>query len=130
MTLTFNEGQRSRSNFPKMGKKLKNWLYLLCYFTYRLHTWYQGTTYLGAFNDSRADDLDLHTVKVKGQGQNFPKMGKTLNNWPPYFGSYFLQTSYLVPRYNQIRHIQRPNYVPMTLTERSRFFGQGQMSLK
>ena len=40
---------RSRSKvkvkfFPKMGKKTKNWSYLGGYFTYRLHTWYQGTT--------------------------------------------------------------------------------------
>ena len=26
MTLTLDQGHRSRSNFPKMGKKLKNWL--------------------------------------------------------------------------------------------------------
>ena len=38
------QGHRSRSNFPKNGKKLKNWPYLGCYFTYRLHIWYQGTT--------------------------------------------------------------------------------------
>ena len=30
--------------FPKMGKKPKNWSYFGGYFTYRLHTWYQGTT--------------------------------------------------------------------------------------
>ena len=30
--------------FPKMGKIPKNWSYLGCYFTYRLYTWYQGTT--------------------------------------------------------------------------------------
>ena len=29
---------------PKNGKKLKNWSYLGCYVTYRLHTWYQDTT--------------------------------------------------------------------------------------
>ena len=28
---------RSRSNFPKTGKKLKNWPYLRGYFTYRFH---------------------------------------------------------------------------------------------
>ena len=44
MTLTLGQGHRSRSNFSKMGKKPKNWRYLGCYFTYRLHTWYQGTT--------------------------------------------------------------------------------------
>ena len=44
MTLTEGQGQRSRSNFPQNGKKLKNWPYLGCYFTYILHTWYQGTT--------------------------------------------------------------------------------------
>ena len=44
MTLTEGLGQRSRSNFPQNGKKLKNWSYLGSYFTYRLHTWYQGTT--------------------------------------------------------------------------------------
>ena len=30
--------------FPKMRKKTKNWSYLRGYFTYRLHTWYQGAT--------------------------------------------------------------------------------------
>ena len=30
--------------FTKMGKKPENWLYLGGYFTYRLHTWFQGTT--------------------------------------------------------------------------------------
>ena len=44
MTLTEDQGQRSRSNFPKNGKKLNNWPYLGCYFTYSLHTWYKGTT--------------------------------------------------------------------------------------
>ena len=39
MTLTLGQGQRSRSNFPKNGKKLNNWPYFGCYFTYRLHTW-------------------------------------------------------------------------------------------
>ena len=34
-----SQGNRSRSNFSKMGKKPKNWPYLGCYFTYRLHTW-------------------------------------------------------------------------------------------
>ena len=46
MTLTKGQGQRSRSNIAKNGKKkkLKNWSYLGGYFTYTLHTWYQGTT--------------------------------------------------------------------------------------
>ena len=51
-----------------MGKKLKNWSYLGCYFTYRLHIWYHGTTQLGAFNDPSDDDLDQmtsSTVKIK-----------------------------------------------------------------
>ena len=39
-----------------------NWPYLGCYFTYRLHTWYQGTTQQAAFNDPSAD----------GQGQRSP----------------------------------------------------------
>ena len=46
MTLTLGHGERSRSNFPKNGKKLKNWPYFGGYFTYRLHTWYQGTTWI------------------------------------------------------------------------------------
>ena len=40
MTLTKGQSQI----FPKMHKKTKNWSYLRGYFTYRLHTWYQGTT--------------------------------------------------------------------------------------
>ena len=53
--------------FPKMGKKTKNWSYLGGYFTYRLHTWYQGTTHQCTSNDPSADDLDLRSrsqVKV------------------------------------------------------------------
>ena len=48
----------SRSNFAKNCKKLKNWPYLKCYFTYRLQTWYQGTSRKCTFNDLSADDLD------------------------------------------------------------------------
>ena len=47
MALTEGQDQRSRSNFPKNDEKKKNlmnWPHLRCYFTYRLHTWYQGTT--------------------------------------------------------------------------------------
>ena len=43
-----------------MGKKLNIWPYLRCYFTYRLHTWYQLTQVQPikrAFNDPK--------VKVK-----------------------------------------------------------------
>ena len=29
---------------PKMDKKRINWPYLRCYFSHRLHTWYQGIT--------------------------------------------------------------------------------------
>ena len=54
-----DEGQGQGQNFPKVGKKLNNWLYLGCYFTYRLHTWYQGITHYGTYNDQSADDLDL-----------------------------------------------------------------------
>ena len=49
---------RSRSNFPKIGKKLKNWTYLGCYFTYRLQTWYQVSDEQG-----------------QGQGKKLPKKG-------------------------------------------------------
>ena len=38
MTLIKGQGQI----FPKMAKKLKNWPYLGCYFTYRINN-YQGT---------------------------------------------------------------------------------------
>ena len=41
--MTLTEGQGQGQIFPKMGKKPKNWSYLGGYFTYRLHTWYQGT---------------------------------------------------------------------------------------
>ena len=40
MTLVKVKGQGHI--FPKRGKKIKNWSYLGGYFTYRLHTWYQG----------------------------------------------------------------------------------------
>ena len=78
MTLTQGQGQRSRSNFfSKMGKKTKNWSYLGGYFTYRFHTWYQGTTQQGKFYDPSADDLDLWTRKGQGQRSrsNFHKNG-------------------------------------------------------
>ena len=66
MTLTEDQGQRSRSNFPKNGKKLNHCPYHGCYFTNRLHTGYQGTTQLVAFNDPNADDLDQRSrSKVK-----------------------------------------------------------------
>ena len=42
VSMTLTEGQDQIS--LKMGKKLINWPYLGCYFTYRLHTWYQGIT--------------------------------------------------------------------------------------
>ena len=49
LTLTFDLDRRSRSKVKikisqKLVKKTKNWSYLGGYFTYRLHTWYQGTT--------------------------------------------------------------------------------------
>ena len=40
MTLTQGQGQKVKVK----GQKPKNWSYLGDYFTYRLHTWYQGTT--------------------------------------------------------------------------------------
>ena len=33
-----------QGKISKKNGKLKNWPYLGCYFTYRFHTWYQGTT--------------------------------------------------------------------------------------
>ena len=68
MTLTLGQSHRSRSNVLKMCKKQKNWPYLECYFTYRLHTWYQGTTYKCPSNDPSAYDVDQRSkskVKVK-----------------------------------------------------------------
>ena len=47
-------------------------------------------------------------VKVKGQGQIFPKMGKIPKNWSYLKRLFHLQTSYLVPSYNPIRCIQWP----------------------
>ena len=41
----------------KIGQKLNNGSYLKCYLTHRLHTWYQITTLLGAFNDP--SDVDI-----------------------------------------------------------------------
>ena len=66
MTLTKDEGQGQI--WPKMVKKLSNGAYLRCYFTYSLHTWYQGTTHKCASNDPSAYDLDQRPrskVKVK-----------------------------------------------------------------
>ena len=54
--------------FSKKGKKPKDWSYLGGYFTYRLHTWYQGTTRKCSPNDPSAYDLDQRLrskVKVK-----------------------------------------------------------------
>ena len=62
------QGHRSWSNFQKMGKKLNNWPYLRCVFTYSLHTWYQDTTHKCASNDPSAYDVDQRSrskVKVK-----------------------------------------------------------------
>ena len=47
ITLTFGQGPILPGQgqiFLKMGKIPKTWSYLGGYFTYRLHTWYQGTT--------------------------------------------------------------------------------------
>ena len=35
--MTLGQGQRSRSNFPKMGWMINNWPYVWCYFTHRLY---------------------------------------------------------------------------------------------
>ena len=85
-----------------MGKNLKNWSYLGGYFTNRLHTWYQGTTQLGAFNDPSADDLDPRSkVKVK-----FSKKW-VKNQRIGYISEAISPTDFiLVPRYKPIRHIQ------------------------
>ena len=40
MTLALDQVHRSRSNFLQNGKKLKNWPYLWCNFTYRLQWWW------------------------------------------------------------------------------------------
>ena len=105
ITLILGQGHRSRSNFPRNGKKLNNWPYLGGYFTYRLHTWYQGTTQLGAFNNSIADDLDPRSrsrskVKVKFSS----KIGKKTKKLVISRRLFHLHTSYLAPRYNPIRH--------------------------
>ena len=51
---------------PKIGQNLKNRPYLGCYSTYRLYTWYQGTTQYCPFNNPSDDDLDLRSrFKVK-----------------------------------------------------------------
>ena len=62
MTLADGQGQRSRSNFLKMGKILNNWPYFRCYFTYRLYTHRaHSVTQL---------PMTLTKGQVKGQGQN------------------------------------------------------------
>ena len=57
------------------------------------------------------------SVKVKGQGQIFSKIGKKLNNWP-YLG---LPTDFILGTKVQPNKAQSMTQVPMTLT-----FGQDQ----
>ena len=69
-------------SFPKIGKTIKELVISLRLF--HLQTLYlvPMSTHKCASNDLNAYDLDRPKVKVTGQGQIFPKMGKKLNNWP------------------------------------------------
>ena len=56
---TFGQGHQSRSKFPKKWIINKRTGHISeAIFTYRLHSWYQGITQQGAFNDPNADDFD------------------------------------------------------------------------
>ena len=46
MPMSFSVKVKGQGQNPKKGKKLNNWPYLRCYFTFRRHTWYQGTVQL------------------------------------------------------------------------------------
>ena len=103
-----------------MGKKTKNWSYLGGNFTYRLHTWYQGTTQLVAFNDPSADDLDLKSrskVKVKYS----PKWVKKQRTG--HISEAISPTDFILSTKVQPNKAHSMTQVPMTLT-----FGQGQRS--
>ena len=81
------------------GSQLNLGSYFETYLTQRLYTWYQDTTQLGAFNDPSADDLDQ---KSRSNVKKWLKSTK----WAMSRMLFHLHTSYLVPRYNPIRHIQ------------------------
>ena len=64
VTLTDNEGHRRRSKVTKTNL----WSYIANYYTYRDHTWYQGTIQQAASNDISLFDLDVRSrsqLKVK-----------------------------------------------------------------
>ena len=66
MTLIFRVKVTGQCQMSKSWQKTKE--YLDWYFIHRLHTWYQSTTQLCAFNELSNDDLDLRwrsKVKVK-----------------------------------------------------------------
>ena len=114
MSFSLGQGHSSRSSFSKNGKKLKNWPYL-GYFTYRLHTYYQGTTQLSAFNDLSADDLD--PVKVKFS-QKLVKCQRT-----GHISEAISSTDFILGTNVQPNKAHSMTHVPMTLTK-----GQGQRS--
>ena len=94
-----------------MGKTQNNLVISQMLFSYRLHTWYQGTTQKGSFNDPSADDLDLQS--------KFPKkMGKVLNNWMLFHTTDFILVSNVQP--NKVHSVTQ---VLMTFAK-----GQGQKS--
>ena len=75
MTLTKGQGHRSRSNVQKFAK------------IYKMGHAISPTDFiLGTkVQHNKAHSMTqvpMTLIKVKGQGQNFSKMGLLLNNWP------------------------------------------------
>ena len=89
-----------------------NYPYLRCYFTYRLHTSYQGTTQWGAFIDLSADELDpLVKIKVK-LSQKWVKKQRT-----GHISEAISPTDFILSTKAQPIKVHSMTQVPMTLTK-------------
>ena len=106
MTLAEGQGLKSRSNLSIVSKKLNSLSFLGSYFTYRLHTWYQRTTYESAFNNSSANDINRRSRVKVNFSQKWVKRVKKIKQLAISWMLFHQQTSYLEPWYNTVRLIQ------------------------
>ena len=108
----------------KKYKKLINWPYLRCYFTYSLHTWYQGTTHKCASNDPSAYDVDQRSrSKVKAKfSQKCVKKQRT-----GHISEAISPTDFILGIKVQPNKAHSMTQVLMTVTEGK---GEGQILLK
>ena len=126
MTMTLGQGQRSRSNFPKNGKKTKQ--LAISRILFHLQTSYLVPMYnpISRIQWPSANDFDLWSrSKVKVMfSQKWIKIKELVISRR----LFHLQTSYLVPRYNPIRRIHWPKC--RWPWPKVKVKGQGQIFLK